>query len=349
MGVLMLKGRGASSNKTSRFNAFSVERQPEYRPQKLDTLFYREHAKSIITRNASPDVPFDFSINPYRGCEHGCVYCFARPNHAYVNLSPGLDFESRIFYKHNAAQVLERELNRPGYVPSPITIGTATDPYQPVESSYEITRQIIAVLVRYRHPFSIITKSQMVSRDIDLLKQAARLNLVKVMMSVTTLNNSLKAKLEPRTASGQARLKVIRALTANGIPVGVLIAPLIPWLNDHETESIIQESKAAGAESANYILLRLPREVAPLFVEWLQLHYPDREQRVLNAIRQTRGGKLYKSDFTERMRGTGEFASMYRQRFMLACKKEGIDNAFCRSLDCSQFSLPCKNNQLALF
>ena len=242
------KGRGAVSNKSGRFSESQVEIDDEYLVSRQDTVFYRELAKSIVTRNQSPDVPFEFSINPYRGCEHGCIYCFARPNHAYVDLSPGLDFETRIFYKENAAQQLELFFNKRGYRPSPITLGTATDPYQPVEANKGITRSLLEVMVRYGHPFSLITKSALVLRDADLLSQAAARGLVKVMISVTTLDNRLKSRLEPRTASGSARLKTIKRLTEQGVPVGLLMAPLIPWINDQEVERIIACSADAGAE-----------------------------------------------------------------------------------------------------
>ncbi|MBA54600.1 MAG: radical SAM protein [Pseudomonadales bacterium] len=345
----MYKGRGAVTNKSGRFNDTQVEIEDEFLATRPDTVFFRETAKSIVTRNQSPDIPFDFSINPYRGCEHGCIYCFARPNHAYVDLSPGLDFETRIFYKENSAERLEQLFNKRNYRPSPITLGTATDPYQPVEATRKITRSLLEVMVRYRHPFSLITKSALVLRDQDLLMEAAELGLVKVMVSVTTLDNQLKTRLEPRTASGAARIKAIRCLTEVGVPVGLLMAPLIPWINDHEVEEIIRLSAEAGAESANYILLRLPLEVAPLFQEWLAVHFPDRANRVLNAIRDSRGGKLYDSRFGERMRGQGPFAELFSKRFRSACVRAGIDYAGRRVLVSDQFSLPNKNSQLGLF
>jgi len=343
------KGRGANSNHSSRYSPTVSEREPEFLPSAAHTIFYREQAKSIITHNQSPDVPFEFSINPYRGCEHGCVYCFARPNHAYVDLSPGLDFETRIFVKENAVECLERALQKPGYVANPITIGTATDPYQPVEAERKITRGLLEVLVRYRHPFSLITKGSLVVRDGDLLQEAAQLGLVKVMMSVTTLDNELKTRLEPRTASGAARLRAVQTLTGLGVPVGVLVAPLIPWINDAEIETILQRSAAVGAESANYILLRLPREVAPLFVQWLQVHYPERAERVLNTIRDSRGGKLYRSGFGERMRGQGEFAELFRRRFAQACRRVGLTQGSTRRLVTDQFRVPNGSDQLSLF
>ncbi len=315
------KGRGAVSNRSSRFMPFQSEPDGGSAEGKPASVFYREQAVSIITRNQSPDVPFDYSINPYRGCEHGCIYCFARPNHAYVDLSPGLDFETRIFVKENAAERLERSLRRPGYRPSPITLGTATDPYQPVEAERRIPRQLLQVLVRYRHPFSLITKSTLVTRDLDLLAEAARHDLVSVVLSITTLDNPLKARLEPRTASGEGRLRAVAALAGAGVPVGVMVAPLIPWINDGELETILERSRQAGAGWAGYILLRLPREVAPLFEEWLQAHYPQRTQRVLNTLRECRGGQLYRSEFGSRMRGEGVYARLLGDRFRRACER----------------------------
>jgi len=346
---MVYKGRGASSNKSSRFDTLNSEWDEECQRPAPKTVFYRESAKSIVTKNQSPDVPFDFSINPYRGCEHGCIYCFARPNHAYVDLSPGLDFETKIFIKENAAECLERTFQRRGYKPMPITLGTATDPYQPIEREKQITRSLLKLMVRYKHPFSLITKSALVCRDADLLQQAAQMGLVKVMISVTTLSNELKARLEPRTASGEARLRAIDMLSSQGIPVGLLMAPLIPWINDNEVEEIVSRSAKAGAESANFIFLRLPLEVAPLFQEWLQNHYPDRAERVLNSIRHSRGGKLYEARFGERMSGRGVIAELLSSRFRKACSRSAIQYAGSRILDQSQFSLPCKNNQLALF
>lgn len=345
----VLKGRGATSNATGRYNITQSEMDEGWRSSSPETVFYREQAKSIITRNGSPDVPFEFSINPYRGCEHGCIYCFARPNHAYVDLSPGLDFETKIFIKETAASCLESAFNKQGYRPEPITLGTATDPYQPVERRSQVTRSLLAVLLQYRHPFSLITKSSLVVRDADLLEQAAALGLVKVMISVTTLDNTLKARLEPRTASGASRIRTIEQLTQRGIPVGVLMAPLIPWLNDSDIEAVVQRSADAGAESANYILLRLPLEVAPLFEQWLQAHYPARAQRILNTIRSCRGGKLYQAGYGDRMRGRGQYSDLYRARFKLACERAGIAMGGDRVLDTSQFNVPGLASQLSLF
>ena len=345
-----MKGRGAISNPAGRFEKRISVHEEEFLPQQLDTRFLPEKAKSLITRNQSPDVPFLHSINPYRGCEHGCIYCFARPYHAYVDLSPGLDFETRIFVKENAIDVLRKDLSRPGYQPSPICIGTATDPYQPVEAERRLTRQILELLLECRHPLSLITKSQLVCRDLDVLGELARHSLVKVMVSLTTLDNGLKRLLEPRTASGEARLRTIRALSDAGVPVGVLLAPLIPWINDHEVEQMLARAREAGAESAGFILLRLPHEVAPLFVEWLDNHFPDRKDKVLNTIRDARGGKLYESKFGARMRGEGEYADLFAQRFRLASRRAGFtERERTAGLDCSDFRPPGSGGQMHLF
>lgn len=356
-GKTPLKGRGAVSNPTGRFEQRISVLEEEFLPQKRDTIFLPEHAKSLITRNQSPDVPFLQSINPYRGCEHGCIYCFARPNHAYVGLSPGLDFETRIFVKENAIEALRRDLARPSYQCSPICIGTATDPYQPVEAERKLTRQILQLLLECRHPVTLITKNQLVARDVDVLAELAQQSLVKVMISLTTLDNQTKRWLEPRTSSGEARLRAVATLREAGVPVGVLVAPLIPWINDHETEQLLERAAQAGAQSANFMLLRLPLEVAPLFEEWLQTHCPDRAERVLGTIRDARGGKLYESKFGERMTGSGEYARLYAQRFHLACRKLGLgyDRVRGEVLDCSRFVPPVvtrparEDPQLSLF
>lgn len=344
-----MKGRGAISNLAGRFEKRISLVDEQYQPDTLATVFLPEQARSLITRNQSPDVPFQYSINPYRGCEHGCIYCFARPNHAYVDLSPGLDFETRIFVKENAAEALRKDLARPSYQPSPICIGTATDPYQPVEAQRRITRQILEVLWEHRHPLSIITKSQLICDDIELLARMAEQRLVRVMVSLTTLDNQVKRWLEPRTASGEARVRTIRQLTEAGIPVGVLVAPLIPWINDDELELLVERAAEAGADSAAFILLRLPNEVAPLFVEWLHAHYPDRADKVLNTLRAARGGRLNDPRFGERMRGQGDYSALLGQRFALACRKAGIGRREAPDLDCSQFRIPNKDRQLALF
>ncbi len=344
-----MKGRGAISNLPGRFEKRIAVIETEYLPEQVETLYLPEHAKSLITRNQSPDVPFALSINPYRGCEHGCVYCFARPNHGYLELSPGLDFETRIFVKENAVEALRRDLARPSYQPSPICIGTATDPYQPIESRKRITRQILTLLWECRHPVSIITKSHLVCDDLALLAPMAQERLVTVMISLTTLDNQTKRRLEPRTASGEARVRTIAKLTAAGVPVGVLVAPLIPWINDHETERLLERAAAAGAMSANFILLRLPYEVEPLFVEWLNTHYPERADKVLNTLRASRGGKLYDAAFGSRMRGQGEFAELFSQRFQLACRRHGLRYGAGSDLVTTRFKRPDASPQLTLF
>ena len=287
----------------------------------LPEVVLPDHARSVIATNNSPDVGFDQSINPYRGCSHGCVYCFARPTHAYLGLSPGLDFETRLFYKENAAEVLRGELARRGYVCKPIALGINTDGWQPLEKRLQVTRSVLEVLAECRHPLTIVTKSTLILRDLDLLQDLARDQLVSVMISVTSLDNEIKRTLEPRTASPQARLKVIEALSSAGVPVGVLVAPVIPSLTDHELEHILEAAKAAGATSAGYVLLRLPLEVAPLFREWLTSHYPDRAAHVMSLINQSRGGKDYQSQFGTRMVGTGVFAQLLSRRFELAKRR----------------------------
>ncbi len=309
-----------------------------------------DRARSVITTNDSPDVGFDQSINPYRGCSHGCVYCFARPSHAYLGLSPGLDFETKLFYKADAVKILETELAKPRYVCKPIALGINTDGYQPLEKRLEITRGILGVLARCRHPVTIVTKSALVVRDIDLLTDLARDRLVSVMISITSLTNDIKRTLEPRAASPQARLRVVRQLAEAGIPVGVLVAPVIPAITDHEMEDILAAAKEAGAGSAGYVLLRLPHEVKILFREWLEEHYPDRAKHVMSLINQTRGGKDYDAEFGRRMTGTGPYAELLRTRFELARRKWGFDSARGRhELDVSLFHPPASGqSQLTL-
>jgi DNA repair photolyase len=320
-------GRGAVSNPEGRFESTRSEAVDdgwgsldEPLPP-LETLVRPDPARSIISRNKSPDIAFDQSINPYRGCEHGCIYCYARPSHAYLNLSPGLDFETRLFYKQDAAQLLEQELAAPGYRCSPITIGANTDPYQPIEREYRVTRSIIEVLARYRHPFSIITKSSMIERDLDLLGPLSRDQLVLALVSVTTLDNDLKRTLEPRTASPAARLRTIRMLNAAGVPVGVMVAPVIPVLTDSELEKILEVAAQAGARSAGYVLLRLPYEVKQLFREWLQQHAPLAASHVMNRMQSMRSGRDYDSRWGVRQRGEGEYAALLNQRFRAACRR----------------------------
>ena len=323
------KGRGVASNVPGRFDSLTVEQCDDgwYQDEIVENLtetVLPDRARSVITSNDSPDVGFDVSINPYRGCSHGCIYCFARPTHAYLGLSPGLDFETKLFYKADAAGILQAELAKPKYVCKPIALGINTDGYQPLEKRLEVTRGILAVLSACRHPVNIVTKSALILRDLDLLKSLAQDNLVSVMLSVTSLSSDIKRTLEPRTASPQARLRVIQELSAAGIPTGVLVAPVIPAITDHEMEDILAAAKAAGAVRAGYVLLRLPHELKILFREWLAEHYPDRAKHVMSLINQARGGKDYDSQFGTRMRGTGPYAELLRTRFELAKRKLGF-------------------------
>jgi DNA repair photolyase len=332
LGSQSLKGRGALSNPHVRFESTSVERADdgwyqEEVPASVPETVLPDRAKSVISTNNSPDVGFDQSINPYRGCSHGCVYCFARPTHAYLGLSPGLDFETRLFYKDNAVELLRAELSKPSYVCKSIALGINTDGWQPLERRLEVTRGLLEVLAECRHPVSIVTKSALIVRDLDLLQDMARDQLVSVMVSITSLDSDLKRTLEPRAASPQARLRVIEQLSAAGVPVGVLAAPVIPALTDHDMENILEAAKAAGATSAGYTLLRLPHEVKDLFREWLAEHYPDRATHVMSLINQSRGGKDYQAEFGTRMVGTGVFAQLLRARFKVAKRKCGFDDA----------------------
>ena len=346
VGHQSFKGRGAASNPAGRFDAWSIEPADDgwYRDETPDSLHETvipDHARGIITTNDSPDVGFDSSINPYRGCSHGCVYCFARPSHAYLGLSPGLDFETKLFYKAEAASLLETELAKPTYRCKPIALGINTDGYQPVEKRLGITRSILAVLARCRHPVNIVTKSALILRDIDLLADLAKDRLTSVMLSITSLTEEIKRTLEPRAASPQARLRVIRELAQAGIPVGVLIAPVIPAVTDHELEDILAAASEAGATSAGYILLRLPYEVKTLFREWLDLYYPDRTRHVMSLINQARGGKDYDARFGQRMVGTGPFAELLRTRFELAARRLRLSPASDRHvLDTTKFRAP---------
>lgn len=323
-------GRGAVSNPDGRFERTRVEptddgwENPEEELPPLATSVRPDPARSIISRNKSPDIAFDQSINPYRGCEHGCIYCYARPSHGYLNLSPGLDFETRLFYKQDAAKLLEEELAAKNYRCSPITIGANTDPYQPIEREYRVTRSILEVLARYRHPFSIITKSSMIERDIDLLEPLARDGLVLALVSVTTLNIELKRTLEPRTAAPAARLRAIRSLSQAGVPVGVMVAPVIPVLTDAEVENILEAAAAAGARYAGYVLLRLPYEVKDLFREWLATHEPLKAQHVMSRMQAMRGGADYDSAWGRRQKGQGEYAQLLSMRFLAACRRHGL-------------------------
>ena len=332
IGHQSFKGRGSSSNVAGRFDSLILEKtddgwyQDEIVENPTETVL-ADRARSVITSNDSPDVGFEVSINPYRGCAHGCIYCFARPTHSYLGLSPGLDFETKLFYKADAVKILEAELAKPKYVCKTIALGINTDGYQPLEKRLEVTRGILAVLARCRHPVTIVTKSALIIRDLDLLADLAKDHLVSVMVSVTSLTNDIKRTLEPRTASPAARLRVIEQLAGARVPVGVLVAPVIPAITDHEIEDILGAAKAAGATRAGYVLLRLPHELKLIFREWLAEHYPDRAKHVMSLINQSRGGKDYDSQFGTRMRGTGPYAELLRTRFDLAKRKLGFAGA----------------------
>ena len=344
------RGRGTASNPHNRFAPTRVIASDdgwfEEVPPSRATEVRAETAKTIISRNQSPDLPFDRSINPYRGCEHGCIYCYARPSHAYWDLSPGLDFETRLIAKTNAAALLQQQLSKPGYQCAPINLGANTDPYQPIEREHRLTRQCLEILLDYRHPVTIVTKGALILRDLDLLAELARQRLVAVYISLTTLDDELKRILEPRAAAPSARLRAIRVLRQHAIPVGVLCSPMIPMINDMELERLLDAARQAGAQSANYMLLRLPREVAPLFEEWLRVHRPQRAEHVLSLIRQSRGGELYDSRFGARFRGEGAFAELLAQRFAVAIRRLGLQRRQALQLDCSRFAPP--GGQLAL-
>ncbi|KPH10078.1 PA0069 family radical SAM protein [Rhizobium acidisoli] len=323
------RGRGAGLNPTGRFEALQRETfddgwqtLEELPPFRTDVQI--EKPRTAITRNESPDIGFDRSINPYRGCEHGCIYCFARPTHAYMGLSAGLDFETKLFAKPDAAKLLERELAKPGYKVRAIAIGTNTDPYQPIEKEWRIMRGILEVLNKANHPVSIVTKSAMILRDLDILQEMAAKNLVRVGISVTTLDRKLARTMEPRAATPPRRLETIHTLSEAGIQTAVMAAPLIPALNDHELERILESAKAAGAAEASYVILRLPLEVSPLFRDWLLQHYPDRYRHVMSLVRSMRGGKDYDADFGKRMKGAGPYAWQIARRFEMAARRFGL-------------------------
>ncbi len=348
------RGRGAALNTAGRFETVSrtieddgwhsLEDLPPFK-----TEVQIEKPRSVITRNDSPDLNLDRSVNPYRGCEHGCIYCFARPSHAYVGLSAGLDFETKLFAKPDAARLLERELAKPGYKVKPLALGTNTDPYQPIEKEWRITRQIIEVLKAADHPVMIVTKSALVTRDIDLLAPMAEKGLVRVALSVTTLDRKLARAMEPRCSTPPKRLEAIRALSDAGIPTSILMSPIIPALNDHEIERVLDSGKAAGAAEASYVLLRLPLEVSPLFRDWLLRHYPDRYRHVMSLVRSMRGGKDYDAEFGKRMKGTGPYAWQIGRRFDLAAKRLEL-NTTRRTLNSDLFTPPLGAGvQLALF
>jgi len=350
------KGRGAISNASGRYEATRRSRtddgwgmDPDDDLPPLRTIQQTDAARRIITRNQSPDIPFDRSINPYRGCEHGCIYCFARPTHAYLGLSPGLDFETRLFFKPDAALRLEQELRKPGYRPATIAMGTNTDPYQPIERERRVTRAILEVLWRHRHPVSIVTKSALVTRDLDILGPMATAGLAKVALSVTTLDRGLARIMEPRAATPPRRLAAVRELAAAGVPTGVMFAPVIPAINDAEMEDVLAAGAEAGARSAGYILLRLPLEIEALFQQWLAAHFPDRARRVMARLMDMRGGAAYRAEWGRRMTGSGPEAELLRRRFELASRKHRLDRRDF-NLDSGQFRLPPRSGeQMALF
>jgi DNA repair photolyase len=351
-----VRGRAARSNVTGRFetlvrdDAFDdgwTETDP--RPERLETTLTAEKARVILTRNDSPDIGFDRSINPYRGCEHGCIYCYARPSHAYMGLSPGLDFETKLYFKPEAARLLERELSKPGYRPERVQLGANTDPYQPIERRLMITREVVKVLARFNHPVGITTKSVLVTRDIDILAPMAALNLVVVAVSVTTLDRKLARAMEPRASTPERRIEAIRQLSAAGVPTLVGAAPMIPGLNDHEMEAILERAAEAGATSAYYTAIRLRREIKDLFCEWLEAEQPDRAARVMSLIRQMQGGKDYDPRWGVRMRGQGPIAEVLRQRFQVAKRRLGLDRTV-GPLSLAHFGAPPKDQgQLSLF
>lgn len=348
------RGRAAVTNPSGRYESIarvdeddgwgSSEELPEFK-----THVTVETPRSIITHNESPDIPFDQSINPYRGCEHGCIYCFARPTHAFMGLSPGLDFESRLFAKENAAALLEKELSAKNYKPKLIAIGTNTDPYQPIERQRKIMRGILEVLSRFNHPVGIVTKSALVTRDIDLLAPMAEKGLAKVYLSVTTLDGTLARRMEPRASTPMKRLDAVKQLNAAGIPTGVMVAPIIPSLNDHEIEKILEAAKVAKAQEANYIFLRLPLELKDLFREWLQDNYPGRLNHVLGLVKDAHGGVDYRPRFGERMHGEGVYATLIAQRFKVACERLGLNQERQR-VRTDLFQVPPKaGDQMSLF
>jgi DNA repair photolyase len=349
------KGRGATGNPDNRYDSFQRESfddgwggADEDLPP-LRTRVEVDTSRTVISHNRSPDLPFDQSVNPYRGCEHGCIYCYARPSHAWLGLSPGLDFESRLFAKPEAVELLRRELSRPSYRCRPLALGTNTDPYQPIEREWRITRGVLELMRDSHHPVTIVTKSALIERDLDVLAELAHRGLVRVMISVTTLERELARRMEPRAAAPQRRLQAMRVLADAGVPVGVLVAPVIPALNDTELEAVLQASAAAGADSAAWEFLRLPQEVGELFRDWLAAHYPLKAEHVLNLLREARGGRLNDARFGARLRGEGEVAGLIARRFTRQCRQLGLDRPQAE-LDCSGFRVPAPDRgQLALF
>ena len=350
---LRVRGRGSLSNDSGRFEPYARafehdgwDLPEETRP--LRTGVEEERPRKVLTRNKSPDVPFDRSVNPYRGCEHGCIYCFARPTHAYLGYSAGLDFETKLIAKPEAAQVLRRELRAPGYVPDTIAIGTNTDPYQPIEKHYRIMRQVLEVLEEFRHPVTIVTKGTLIERDIDILSRMGGAGLARVGISVTTLDARLGRRMEPRAAAPQRRLEIIRRLSDAGCPVRVMVAPVVPSLTDHELERILKAAAEAGADAAEWIMLRLPHEVSPLFREWLHQNFPDRAGRVMTKMRDMHGGEDYDPTWHQRMRGEGEYAQLIAHRFSVACRRLKLVREL-PPLRTDLFAVPGRGRQLSLF
>ena len=342
------KGRGATLNLEGRFALHVRTREDdgwgslEEPLPPLETTVRPEAARSIVTRNDSPDLPFSQSINPYRGCEHGCIYCYARPSHAYVDLSPGLDFETKLFYKQDAAARLAATFRKPGYTPSPITLGANTDGYQPIEREHGVTRSLLEVMRDFRHPVSIITKSALVLKDLDVLTELAANDLVQVMVSITSLDPNVKRTLEPRAAGPAARLRAVRELSRAGVPTGVMIAPVIPAITDHEIEHIVAAAADAGAERVGYVMLRLPYEVKTLFRAWLDEHYPQRAAHVMSLVQAMRGGRDNDPRFGTRLRGEGAYAELIARRFRVACRRYGLPRAPARPLRTDLFAPPAQ-------
>jgi DNA repair photolyase len=349
------RGRGATLQMPGRFESMARlafddgwQAPMEDAPLPLKTTVTVEHAKSVIQKQTSPDLPFDKSVNAYRGCEHGCIYCYARPSHAYLNLSPGLDFETKLFAKPNAPELLREALATPGYVCSPIALGTNTDPYQPIEREWKITRQILEVLAEHRHPVSIVTKNALIERDLDILADMARDKLATVYISVTTLNGDIARRMEPRATAPHRRLAAMRKLNSAGVPCGVMVAPVVPFLTDAEMEDILEAARIHGAQSAGYTLLRLPYEVKDLFRDWLKTHYPLKADHIMSRLHAMRGDRDNDSTFGQRFSGDGLFAELLKQRFAMACARLGLNRRE-TALDTTQFRIPEREGQLALF
>ncbi len=359
------KGRGATLNMPGRFESREVESiydgwysaapgaENSAHETRAKTVIHIENARSIISKNDSPDIRFDQSLNPYRGCEHGCIYCYARPSHGYVNLSPGIDFETQLFAKRNAAELLRKEISKKNYVPSPINFGANTDPYQPIERVEKITRACLEVLLEANHPLTIVTKSALVTRDIDLLAAFAEKRLVNVFVSISQLDNELTRILEPRASTPARRLHAVQALAAVGVPTCVLVAPIIPFINDEYLERVLEASKEAGAVAASYTILRLPYEVKTLFKDWLAQHFPDRAEHVMNRVRDMKNGRDNVSEFGLRMRGSGVYADLIRQRFRKTCARLDLRAENLVKLDVAAFRAPrtdaCDPAQASLF